>query len=85
MVSFAFITSIIVGDAKYYGKPLEVRATFEVLKDKQTNEEMVQSQTSISSMLKKRPRPFLNANGKIEFHSTSSTTTTRKPYRASTM
>ena len=84
MVSFAFITSIIVGDAKYYGKPLEVRATFEVLNDKQTKEEILQSKASIYSMLKKRPRPFLNANGKIEFHSTSRTTT-RKPYRASTM
>ena len=81
MVFFALITSI-VGDAKYYGKPLEVRATFEVLNDKQTKEEMLQSEASpIYSMLKKRPRPFLNANGKIEFHST----TTRKPYRASTM
>ena len=72
MVLFALITSILGADTKFYGKPIEVSATFEVIKDKGIKEKiMLQSEaTSSYSFLKKRPRPFLNALGQIEFHGT---------------
>jgi len=93
MVLFALITSI---KAKYFGDPIEVHATFEVVKEDleetkdttlrasldDTKEEMMQSESTFYSTKKKRPRPYLNAYGQIEFHSTS---TTSKPYTASTI
>ena len=72
MVLFALITSILGADTKFYGKPIEVSATFAVIRDKETKEEIMQlsEATSSYSFLKKRPRPFLNALGQIEFHGT---------------
>ena len=72
MVLFALITSILGTDSKFYGKPVEVTATFEVIKDKEIKKEIMQQSeaTSNYSFLKKRPRPFLNALGQIEFHGT---------------
>ena len=54
-------------ESRYQGKPIQVKADFHVLDENPKAE--------------KRPRPFLNAHGQIDFHTTTTTVPTTITYQ----